>query len=231
MKKVSYLLILGLLLALLRPASASAPPKRVALTFDDGPSGQVTEQILDGLAKRGVKATFFVCGCQAAAFPQTLCRTAAEGHEIGLHSCCHDYMNELTEARIDEDISSCMCLVSEICGVRATLFRPPGGLYSEQLLKASEKEGLAVVLWSLDTRDWHKTDCRHSLSKILTQAKDGDIILMHDMRPSTVKIALTAIDRLRERGFAFCTVTELANAVGVSPAPGRLYRAFPAQAQ
>ena len=65
----------------------TAVPKLVCLTFDDGPSGELTQRPLDGLRARGIHATFFVCGYRVAQYPQTLCRIAQEGHEIGLHSC------------------------------------------------------------------------------------------------------------------------------------------------
>ena len=100
----------------------------IALTFDDGPSGELTEALLDGLRARGVRATFFVCAYRVAQFPQTLCRAAQEGHEIGLHSCCHDYMQNMCRDEAYNDLVSCAQAVTECCGLAPRLFRPPGGL-------------------------------------------------------------------------------------------------------
>ena len=87
--------ILLALLILAAPVRAAEDEKWVALTFDDGPSGALTERLLDGLAARDVKATFFVCGYRVAEYPAALRRIAAEGHEIGLHSEKHDYMQKM----------------------------------------------------------------------------------------------------------------------------------------
>ena len=139
MKKIICLLA-ALALLLSRPAARASdvPKKYLALTFDDGPSGALTEMLLDGLAERQVHATFFVCGYRIEQFPDTLVRIASEGHEIGLHSSCHDYMQKLDKEAALADLTENMQAVSECCGVRARLFRPPGGLYSPQLLDAAE---------------------------------------------------------------------------------------------
>ena len=99
------------------PARAAENGKKwIALTFDDGPSGELTEQLLDGLAVRGVKATFFVCGYRVADYPDALRRIAAGGHEIGLHSDRHDYMQKMDEAAVRDDLERCRNAVEECCG-------------------------------------------------------------------------------------------------------------------
>ena len=112
--------------------------------------GELTEALLDGLRARGVRATFFVCAYRVAQFPQTLCRAAQEGHEIGLHSCCHDYMQNMCRDEAYEDLVSCAQAVTECCGIAPRLFRPPGGLYSSDLLAAARDAGVSVILWSVD---------------------------------------------------------------------------------
>ncbi len=88
---LSAVLTLALLLIFVTPQARAGGQSRgcIALTFDDGPSGDLTERLLDGLRARGIHATFFVCGYRVAQYPQTLCRIAQEGHEIGLHSSCN----------------------------------------------------------------------------------------------------------------------------------------------
>ena len=98
MKKLFCLLAVLALLA--QPLRAAEEPKcYLALTFDDGPSGELTERLLEGLAERQVHATFFVCGYRIAEFPDTLSHIAAAGHEIGLHSSNHDYMQKMAMER------------------------------------------------------------------------------------------------------------------------------------
>ena len=119
--------------------AGGSPEKYIAITFDDGPSGDLTQELLDGLAERKVKATFFVCGYRVEQFPECLQRIADEGHEIGLHTCCHNYMQKMTKEEILEDMTDCLLAVKDCCGTESILFRPPGGLYSESLLHAAKK--------------------------------------------------------------------------------------------
>ena len=80
----------------------------IALTFDDGPSGEITQQLLDGLAQRNVHATFFLCGYRIAQYPELAQRMAEDGHELGLHSDRHDYMQHMTKQEALEDLTECM---------------------------------------------------------------------------------------------------------------------------
>ena len=198
-------------LALLLPVHAAQPPQRyLALTFDDGPSGELTEQLLEGLAARQVRVTFFVCGYRVEEFPDTLRHIAAGGHEIGLHSSRHDYMQKMDYAAALQDLTSCMQTVEDCCGVRARLFRPPGGLYSDALLQAAKDADLSVILWSVDPCDWDEAAWDGVLPTVLSEAHDGRIILMHDLSAHSVTCALQAIDRLMAQGYEFCTVSQLA---------------------
>ena len=216
-----------LALALLAaPVRAAEDEKWVALTFDDGPSGALTERLLDGLAARGVKATFFVCGYRVAEYPEALQRIAAEGHEIGLHSEKHDYMQKMDYEAVLDDLTRCRAEVAECCGAQARLFRPPGGLYSETVLRASDAMGLSVILWSVDPEDWDAKKAASVLPTIRKEVFPGSVILMHDLHGSSIDAALTAIDELTAQGYRFCTVSELAEKSGTALRPGSVYSSF-----
>ena len=217
------LLCLAVLVLLVRAADTE---KDVALTFDDGPSGELTERLFDGLAARGVKATFFVCGYRVTQYPQALRDIAARGHEIGLHSSNHDYMQKMCYAEVRDDLTACQKTVSDCCGTQARLFRPPGGLYSEALLRASADLGLSVVLWSVDPEDWDAKKAATVLPTIRKEVFPGSVILMHDLHESSVDAALTAVDELSAQGYRFCTVSELAEKTETVLLPGALYTAF-----
>ena len=218
MKKLFCLLAVLALLA--RPLRAEAAPQRyLALTFDDGPSGELTEQLLEGLAERQVHATFFVCAYRIAQFPDTLSHIAAAGHEIGLHSSNHDYMQKMDYETALSDLTRCAKAVEDACGVQARLFRPPGGLYGDTLLSAAKDAGLSVILWSVDPCDWNEAAWDGVLPTVLSEAHDGRIILMHDLSAHSVTCALQAIDRLQARGYTFCTVSELAALRGTALLP------------
>lgn len=201
----------------------------IALTFDDGPSGELTETLLSGLHARRVRATFFVCAYRVAQFPDTLCRAAQEGHEIGLHSCCHAYMHNMSREEVYEDLVSCIEAVTECCGVAPKLFRPPGGLYSPELLEAAKDAGVSVILWSVDPEDWDAEQHASVLPRVLRGAAPGAIILMHDLSENSVNCALRAVDALQAEGYQFCTVSELAAASGAVLRPGGVYGCFPPQ--
>lgn len=227
-KLVCGILLLRILTAAILPAAASAPPAGfVALTFDDGPSGDITQSLLDGLKKRQVQATFFVCGYRVQQYPEVLKRIAEENHEIGLHSSEHTYMNRMTKAEVRKDLQSCLQTVQQACGVTPKLFRPPGGLYSEAVTETAEEIGLRLILWSVDPRDWDKTTEDEVVDNILENVCDGSIILMHDMSGKSVSAAMRVIDALQEKGYAFCTVSELADFSGTTTVAGGVYSSFP----
>lgn len=228
MKKL--ICLLAALTLLLRPLRAAPEPARyLALTFDDGPSGELTERLLEGLAERKVRVTFFVCGYRVKEFPDTLAHIAAGGHEIGLHSSSHAYMHRMDYETAAQDLADCMQTVETHCGVRARLFRPPGGLYGDTLLRAAKDAGLSVILWSVDPCDWDETAWDGVLPTVLSQAHDGRIILMHDLSEHSVRCALQAVDRLKMQGYTFCTVSELAQIRGVTLSAGEVYTCFPPQ--
>ena len=181
----------------------------IALTFDDGPSGAITEKLLDGLAARNVKATFFLCGYRIETFPEIAQRMAEEGHELGLHSNRHDYMQHMTKEEALDDLAECQSILTESTGVSARLFRPPGGLYSQALLAASRELGLSVVFWSVDPHDWDKEKSSQVLPYLLSHASAVDIILMHDEFLTSVEAAMEIIDNLLAKGYTFVTVDEL----------------------
>ena len=199
----------------------------IALTFDDGPSGAITEKLLDGLAARNVKATFFLCGYRIETFPEIAQRMAEEGHELGLHSNRHDYMQHMTKEEALDDLAECQSILTESTGVSARLFRPPGGLYSQALLAASRELGLSVVFWSVDPHDWDKEKSAQVLPYLLSHASAGDIILMHDLTEHSVSAALSFIDTMYAKGYEFCTVSELAALSGETLSPGTYYNRFP----
>ena len=178
------------------------------------------------MAARGVKATFFVCGYRVAEYPAALQRIAAEGHEIGLHSEKHDYMQKMGYEAVLDDLTRCRAEVAECCGAQARLFRPPGGLYSETVLRASSELDLSVILWSVDPEDWDAKKAASVLPTIRKEVFPGSIILMHDLHGSSIDAALTAIDELRAQGYRFCTVSELAAKSGTALRPGEIYSSF-----
>lgn len=220
------LICMCVILLLLLPARASDAPKYIALTFDDGPSGHFTTNLLEGLAQREVHATFFLCGYRVEQFPDLTAQIAAQGHEIGIHGDKHTLFSQMTAGEVCADLAQCMQKIENACGQRPTLLRPPGGLYDTQVLKQTCCNDLPIILWSVDVQDWNRSNSYNIAKDVAAKAKNGDIILMHDIKDSSVNAALRIIDMLQERGFEFVTVSELAYLSCTSMKGSTVYHQF-----
>ena len=209
---------------LLFPVRGEEEVKYVALTFDDGPSGKYTSRLLDGLAQRDVKATFFLCGYRLKDYPQTAQRIFAEGHEIGLHGYSHDDMGKMTYQKAKEELDKTAALLP--AGCKPVFLRPPGGSRSSVLEQVSKDAGVAILNWSVDPRDWATHDAQAVETFVTESVRDGDVILLHDMCDCSVDAALAIIDKLQAQGFCFVTVSELARLQGVTPKAGQVYSRF-----
>lgn len=209
------------------PEGGGGSLRYVALTFDDGPTGALTGQLLDGLKARYVSATFFLCGYRIDQFPDTVKRMAAEGHELAVHGQTHTYLHNQPSDVVRRELEETITRIESLTGQRPRLFRPPGGLTSQTLLDEAARLDLPVILWSVDPQDWNTHDTAQVTSRIFSGVQDGSIILMHDLSASSVAAALQVIDQLQEQGYQFCTVSELAFLRGQVPQAACCYRCFP----
>ncbi|PRY01615.1 polysaccharide deacetylase family protein [Allonocardiopsis opalescens] len=176
-----------------------------ALTFDDGP-GEGTPAVLDALAERQARGTFFVMGQLAPEYPELLRRMVAEGHQIGNHTWKHDDLSTMSAEAVREDIERTADAIEAAAGVRPTMVRPPYGAYTQETLEAL---GAPAILWSNDTMDWHSRDTRRTVTVATEETRPGGIVLMHDIHPETVAGVPDIIDGLLARGFRLVTVGEL----------------------
>ncbi|GAB3047630.1 hypothetical protein GCM10027053_01890 [Intrasporangium mesophilum] len=183
---------------------------RVALTFDDGP-GRHTARLLDVLAAREVRVTFFLVGREVAARPDLARAQVAAGHVIGNHSFTHPDLTALGPGELADEIDRTSDAIAAATGSRPTLARPPFGATNPTVAGLLADRGLAQVLWDLDTEDWKGQDARTTTRTALEGARDGAVVLMHDTQETTVDAVPGIIDGLRERGFAFVTVPDLAD--------------------
>lgn len=179
---------------------------QIAITFDDGPNPAYTPVLLDGLKERGVHASFFLLGEEAERYPELVKRIQAEGHLIGIHSYQHVNFKEIgTEAALAQ-IERTQQVLKELCGSYAGYIRPPYGCWQDEL---DAETDLIEVLWTVDPRDWAADDAALIMKRILADADDGAIILLHDASDSSVQAAFFAIDALQKEGYTFVTVEEL----------------------
>ena len=199
----------------------------VALTFDDGPDVQVDGVLMDELEKVNGRSTFFVVGQRVEKFPEDIKNTVERGHEIGNHSYDHDiHLSSKGQDYIRNEFDKTDDAVEKAAGVRPALVRLPGGNISNDV-KAVVKKPL--IFWSIDTEDWRSRDAEKTQNSILSQVKDGDIVLMHALYLSTAQACKTVIPELHARGYQLVTVSELIHFRGqnVQGGNGVQYKSFP----
>jgi peptidoglycan-N-acetylglucosamine deacetylase len=182
----------------------------IAITFDDGPSPQLTPRLLDALKERGIRATFFVVGKNVVEYPEIVRRMAADGHEIANHSWSHPALTQLGVEGVRKQLESTNEAISRITGKRPVLMRPPYGATNLSLNRQfTEQFGLKVILWSVDPRDWKYRNSNRVYNHILQNTKPGAIIIAHDIHATTVAAMPETLDGLTAKGFKFVTVSEL----------------------
>ena len=224
-KRILALLLTVLMVTALLPFGASAAgEKLVAITFDDGPS-QYTSQLLDGLAARGAKATFFMLGQMAESRKSIVKRAWEEGHQVCSHSYDHPNLNTLSADAIRSQFSRTDAILDSALGFDATfMIRPPYGNANKTVLSIG---GVPFFYWSVDTRDWESRNATSAYNQFLSAARDGSIVLMHDIYPTTITAALRAIDTLKSQGYQFVTVAELYYRRGVALQNGVMHYSCP----
>jgi len=195
--------------------------KLVALTFDDGPHPDYTGPLLDGLKERGIRATFFLVGTQIQYAPELVPRMAREGHQIGVHTYSHVSVTGLEQEEFSLQVEGARRLIYSLLGERELWLRPPYGILDENTQSWADGP---IILWSVDPEDWKDDKVQRITDHLVSHVRDGDIILMHDIYPSSVDAALAAADELQEQGFRFVTVAELMEARGVTPQSGQVYK-------
>ncbi len=198
--------------------------KYVALTFDDGPRYETTSALLDGLAERGVQATFFVIGTQimCGENKEILLRMKEEGHQVGNHTFSHARLLSTQLNTAEEEIRKNDVILTTILGEGEYWLRPPYGLIDNVRAKLVKTP---MIHWTLDPEDWKLLDAKKVADCVVEHVEEGDIILLHDFYPSSVEAALQIIDRLQPEGYSFVTVEELFRIQGITPQPGVLYAA------
>jgi len=175
--------------------------KKVWLTFDDGPSAEITPFVLDTLLFYNVKATFFCLGKQMVKHPEILQRITAEGHSIGNHSYSHPNGFTTCTKKYLKDIEKWKQIIPE-----TKLFRPPfGNIYPWQIGKL--KKEYKIIMWDVMSWDFDKNTSKEKcFFNVVNNVGSGSIILLHDNEKAQVSLQYALpkiIESLKERGFTF----------------------------
>lgn len=191
----------------------------IAFTFDDGPNAETTNRILDAFESNNASCTFFIVGNRTFRDANEKCvkRMIENGFQLGNHT--YDHTHYGSEVTI-EDITKCADRLNEIGGHGPTAFRPTGGFLSDIIKKNC---GAPIVLWNIDTEDWKTRDGDKIYYRILDEAKDGGIVLMHDIYPSSAYAIECVLPKLVQNGYQIVNVGELAYYKGKSLENGTIY--------
>ncbi|OES43807.1 polysaccharide deacetylase family protein [Domibacillus iocasae] len=186
--------------------AAGEKVKKIALTFDDGPNPESTEAILATLKKHQAKATFFMLGNRVERYPELVDKIVQEGHEVGNHSWSHNDFTKLESADVKSEIDRTAAAVEAAAGVSPLAVRPPYGATNENV---NEVIGVKPVLWTIDTMDWKSHDPKAICAIVKKEAKDGSIILMHDIHQTTAEALDELVSSLQKQGYEFVTVSDI----------------------
>lgn len=220
------------------PDSLPLNDKEVVITFDDGPLPPYTTEVLDILAAQCVKATFFMVGEMARAFPATVRRVYEQGHTIGTHSDHHPIgFGRLPLARMDQEIDGGISDVSGAFGgdprYLAPFFRIPGLERSDLLESELAKRGLVIFSADVVADDWHRGITPNKITSLAMSRLDKrgkGILLLHDIHPKTVAALPGLLDQLKAQGYHVVQVVPSAAyemAMARRPAAAMLASAMP----
>lgn len=187
----------------------SPKERRMALTFDDGVHPLYEPLILDALRRGGAKATFFIVGRNARAYPYFVRDIAREGHEVANHTFHHVRLPHLSEAAIRQELTSADRLLTQLSGQDLRFFRPPGGRFSLKVLQVAKSEGLITAMWTDDPGDFNNIGQAQVEGKLLKHLRPGGIILLHENVPDTVNIMTDLIHDARGQGYTLTTLRQL----------------------
>lgn len=191
--------------------------KVVALTFDDGPSPTVTPRVLELLKKYNAKATFFVLGKNAEAYPNLIQQEIGNNNEIGNHSWNHTDLTTLKQEDALDQIQQTNKVVKQASGYDVQLVRPPYGASTKELNLVLN---MPIIQWSVDSLDWKTKNEVAVYNEVMNHVKSGSIVLMHDIHPTTAGGLESILKDLKEQGYQFVTISEL---FGTPMVPGQAY--------
>lgn len=180
--------------------------KRIAITFDDGPHRLYTPKLLDGLKERGIHATFFLVGENIGNNEALVKRMAEEGHLIGNHTFSHVQLTKMKKEDACREVQQTNERICAVTGSPVLYIRPPYGSWNDKL---QAEIPMTVTLWNLDSEDWKSQNTGKIVELVESEAKEGSIILLHDIFDTSVEAALRIVDDLTAQGYTFVTVDEL----------------------
>lgn len=190
--------------------------KLIALTFDDAPAFDTTENnytrtIIDTVADYEGSATLFVIGSNVVKNGEALLKYAvSRGFELGNHSFSHTALGSLSADECENEIADCNTIIKSITDKEPLFFRPPMLSVGDELLQTTESLGICPVLMSINTYDYEaKTTADQIVDTVVKNAKNGSIVLLHSKYAVTAEAIKPLYDTLYNQNYRFCTLHEL----------------------
>lgn len=197
--------------------------KTIAFTFDDGPSGEYTIDIVNELLKNKARATFFMVGSKMHTYEKSLLYAYQNKMEIGSHTYNHINLKKAKETLAKEELEKTDILYNEITGSNIKLLRPPYGAYNDKTLKNYD---YAFITWNIDTNDWRYRNSKYIEEHILSHVADGSVILMHDSYKTTVEAVRNVLPKLYALNYQVVSVSDLAAIKGYTLENHKVYSYF-----
>jgi peptidoglycan/xylan/chitin deacetylase (PgdA/CDA1 family) len=197
-------------LAYAKLARGNPRVRSAALTFDDGPHPYFTPRLLAILGRYNLRATFFVIGHMAEAYPDLIRAERQAGHCIGNHTYHHVNLTKIPLDEVQTEWQACNDVVKSIVGLQMKFCRPPGGDYDRDVIAGAADCGLTTVLWTDDPGDYADPGSKVIEARTLQRIGSGGIILLHDGVQETLDVLPQIIEHVKSRGFEFQTVEEMA---------------------
>lgn len=185
--------------------------KRFYLTFDGAPNPPGTDNILDVLARHQAPAAFFMEGRRLETEAECARRVLEAGHDIGNHTYNHPTFDTISLRELVEEVERTDEILEAELGIRPTLLRPPFGTLTPESETALLERGYTIVLWSYSIRDWEGPDAGAIAQRLLSQAHGDAIVVFHDRVTWNPDVLDTVIPALRDQGYTFAKISEIAN--------------------
>jgi len=187
---------------------AETDEKAMAFTCNVAWGNEFIPKMLDIFEENGVKITFFIEGRWAENYPDLLKLIHSKGHEIGNHGYSHAHHSKLSFDENLNEIKKAEEAIKRIIGVKTELFAPPYGEFGQQTLKATNALNYKLIMWTIDTIDWKKPGANYIINKVIKNAGNGKIVLMHPTQ-DTITALPTIIKDLQQKGYKITTVSDL----------------------
>jgi len=183
--------------------------KVVSLSFDAAWGNEQTQTLLDILAQKGVKSTFFLVGFWAEKYPESVKAIADAGHDVGNHSDTHPHLPKLEKDKVLAQIEDCNKKIEAAGAPRPILFRPPYGDYNNCVVESTNELQMHCIQWDVDSLDWKDPSPEDMVKRIKSKIKPGSIILMHNGAKNTPEALPKIIDAIKEEGYEIVPISQI----------------------